>query len=486
MLSMNKKTLLPTLLAVLLMTFASGAQAEVTGIIFGHLHYTDTRAAENPSDFPESIYVNVTDDDEVVARPIRQVLLRVQAVPESGPGGTEVLPVTYVRTDDSGGFFVDWVDPRVNSAFSRRVRIEIIWGRPDMDDSFNVQIHEGPHPEMIFTVSSLYGGEMRSVIELDAAVGTSAITFLDRTIDAGNLSAAYATMLEVFENVLGGVDTNVSPILADRMKGISLALNAPGLAFTPRADTIIIGPEDSLNSPFTIAHEMGHLIVWNSFGLSGPGVQTPLDLQDYCSGDLEELAKLLPTCRGEILDFFFAPSLCPCFHSLHSLEREKASWGEGIANALGAAWFQPLTTNERSVRIPIFDSRDGEFFDIERSETCAPGPQPWGERRESCQAMAIWDLLDTDPLPIDLGADAGPVEEFLDDPVNYFTVADLVEVLDSYEDCLFDRCIFELSDDGLNHWDFAFHFAQHAKAQGAHAGHLEQVYDDNSLLDGTR
>jgi hypothetical protein len=249
------------------------------------------------------------------------------------------------------------------------------------------------------------------------------------TITAGEKEAAYLTSEEFYARVV-----RQSTALLNTMKGVFVHINAvPFSTVTPTANDVHLSGGTAVQRPFTIAHELGHVVTWRSLGLA----LAPLGLQDYgCFGDFS------------------------LTHTITSRECEKAAWVEGIANTIGAAWMW-----QRSAPAPVIPVSTTGF----NLESTADGAcNTFGVNREGCHARALWDIYDTN------------------DGITTRNMLDIASVLRSYPDnCLpfFDNaCSNEGGENGLNHLDFRANWMR--VFGNGQATLIDPIYQNNGLVGG--
>ncbi len=228
------------------------------------------------------------------------------------------------------------------------------------------------------------------------------------------------------------------------MRGVHIVIGLPNLSggwgLAPTAKELLLAARTPVLTPWTVAHELGHLVTWNALGLN--------------------IAPLLPTDYSGLT------------WDLTTRESERAAFLEGMASFLAMAWMW-----ERTAAAPTL-YRGGIRFDFEAATgtgddptkpvfACATVPSGW--ERPFCAAAALWDVFDA------------PAAD--DDPMTGRTQVDVVETLDRYADRCSppadNGCSNEVGLTGLNHNDFLRNFHP-ADARGA----LESIYRANGLSGG--
>ncbi len=363
--------------------------------------------------------------------PVPEVVIRF-AVDGAGGPDRKIAPV-YVRTDVNGCYSATWTDA-ARDTFPVRARMAILWSHTDAAG----QRDRMPPP--IFSLHGITGQPLMNSRTVELAANTT----VDRTITSGDAAAAYVTAWEFFDRVVRGGNGARSERLADAMRGIHILIGLPnvtgGWGLAPTAKEVLVAARTPVRTPWTVAHELGHLVTWNALGLS--------------------VAPLLPTDYVGLT------------WDLTTRESERAAFLEGMASFFAMAWMW-----ERTAVAPTL-YRGGTRFDFEAATgtggdpaktpfACATVPSGW--ERPFCAAAALWDVFDARATD--------------DDPMANRTQVDIVETLDRYPDgcppAAANGCSNEVGLSGLNHNDFLRNFHPTA-ARGA----LRSINEANGLSGG--
>ena len=424
----NSNCLLLALWVLFMLSGAGDAVASIGGVVGGCVRMKEIRG--QLTDAAGSLHrADRVDADGAV--PVPEVVIRFTFSGAEGPD-QKIDPV-FVRADAGGCYSAKWTD-WTRDAFPARARMAILWSHSDVAGQWNSM------PPTVFSIHGATGqplGNSRSV-ELTAS------TTIDRTLAGGDAAAAYATAWEFFDRVVRGGNGGRSELLVEAMRGIHIFIGLPSLSgvwgIAPTQNEVLMAARTPVLTPWTVAHELGHLVTWNAMGL--------------------RVAPLLPTdYAGLIWDFT-------------TRESERAAFLEGMASFFAMAWMW-----DRTAAAPTL-YRGGTRFDVEAASgtgddrgaapfTCATVSAGW--ERPFCNAAALWDVFD---------APAGD-----DDPMTARTQADIVDTLDRYPDGCSPQaangCSNELGFAGLNHNDFLRNFRP-----AADRGVMSSIYKANGLAGG--
>jgi hypothetical protein len=424
----NNKILLFFLLVLTVLSGAGEAGATIAGVVGGCVRMKEARG--QLTDAAGSLHrADTVDADGSI--PVPEVLIRFTF---SGAGGPEqkIDPV-FVRADADGCYSARWTD-WTRDAFPARAHMAILWSHTDAAGQRDHM------PPSVFSVHGPTGQALGSARSVDLM----ADTIIDRTFDGGDAAATYVTAWEFFDRVVRGGNGGRSALLVNAMRDIHILIGLPnvsgGWGFAPTGNEILVAARTPVLTPWTVAHELGHLVTWNALGL--------------------RVAPLLPTDYvGLTWDFF-------------TRESERAAFLEGMASFFAMAWMW-----ERTAAAPTL-YRGATRFDFEAATgtgqdpttmpfACATVPSGW--ERPFCNAAALWDVFDA------------PADD--DDPMTTRTQADIVATLDGYPDACppaaANGCTNELGPGGLNHNDFLRNF----RPAGAR-GKLSAIYKANGLHGG--
>ncbi len=425
---MTRTGVVLALLLLIVLAGAGDAAASTGGVVSGCVRMTETRG--QLTDAAGSLHrADTVRPDGTI--PVPEAIVRFTFESAGGPE-QRVSPV-FVRTDANGCYSATWTDGTRNT-FPVRARMTILWSHAEM----NGQQDRLPPPT--FSIHGITG----QMLGNSRTVELSADTTVNLTVTSGDAAAAYVTAWEFFDRVVDGGNGARSERLVEAMRGIRIVTGLPnvsgGWGLAPTGREILVAARTPVLTPWTVAHELGHLATWNALGLS--------------------VAPLLPTDYvGFTWDFT-------------TRETERAAFLEGMASFLAMAWMW-----ERTAAAPLL-YRGGTRFDFEAATgtgegqaitpiTCATVRFGW--ERPFCNAAALWDIFDAP------SAD--------DDPMIDRTQVDVVRTLDRFPDrCpppAANGCGNEVGASGLNHNDFLRHFHPPA-ARGA----LMSIYEANGLAGG--
>ena len=163
-----------------------------------------------------------------------------------------------------------------------------------------------------------------------------------------------------------------------------------GLTLTD--STIHLTAQTATHQPFTVAHELGHALVWRALRLPIALIQ-PEDYSCVFPGHSD---------ANPGWDDF-------------SYECEKAAFHEALANLNAALWMWRRDSTNRMV------PRGPNPWGLEGAGTCAEGTDE--ENRPACNTRALWDVVDT-----------------RNDALDNRDLSDVVSVLRSYPYCV---CVFD-------------------------------------------
>ncbi len=422
------KSLLHGLSVLFVVTGAGDAGASIAGVVGGCVRMKETRG--QLTDAAGSLHrADRVDADG--ALPVPEVTIRFTFSGAGGPG-QKIDPV-YIRAGADGCYSATWTD-WTRDAFPTRARMAILWSHSDVTGQSDSM------PPPVFSIHGATGrplGNSRSVELTDN-------TTVDRTLAGGDAAAAYLTAWEFFDRVVRGGNGGRSDRLVNAMRGIHIFIGLPNLSggwgIAPTQKEVLVAARMPVLTPWTVAHELGHLVTWNALGW--------------------RVAPLLPTdYAGLTWDFT-------------TRESERAAFLEGMASFLAMAWMW-----ERTAAAPTL-YRGGARFDIEAASGTGDdrGAAPFdcttvssGWERPFCNAAALWDVFD---------APAGD-----DDPMTTRTQVHIVDTLDHYPDgCpppADNGCSNEVGFAGLNHNDFLRNFRP-----AGDRGLLSSIYKANGLAGG--
>lgn len=419
------------LLFMLLLGTSAAAQAQFAGTVTGTVTTIDGRA--NP-------YVAVGFLPGVSGArqtgfggnaggqvPLAEALVHLTVSPSVG------FPTEFwTRTNAAGGYTVPWT----MGSRPASLRVEVRATRPNIGTGTVT----GAQPAFQFRVRSLTASDIvlgsTTFPPLTFNNGAQIANFLLGSSEPSNV---YRTARELYAMLDAQTQPPIGPTLRGDMHDVDVFINGDppagsigGLA--PDNLQVFLLPSTGTRSPFTVAHELGHILEYRSFDVALPP-----------AGPLE---------YGRDQPFVFG-----AWGDLTS-EHEKAAFQEGFAHAVGAIWMWNRAADPPAGAHPAIPGPTG-IFDLEAGNTpdqceidieAIPGvPSSTvhvnvGHHRVICVARGLWDVLDSAPS-------ASP------DPVANRDLGEVVRVLRAYpRNCLpfFDNgCVGEGGfDDGMNWSDF--------------------------------
>jgi hypothetical protein len=316
----------------------------------------------------------------------------------------------WARASETGVYTVPWS----GTGTVNRITVTSHPEWPDWSSSTPSQTRP-PHVFRITTSSGTILEYGTTVISSGILTGTRIMNHEIVPSEAGN---AYLTAAETY--LMHGVQVqppNLS-IIAD-MKGVLISINESPSGLTvgggvaPTDSFVALVPGTATANPFSIAHELGHILAWRSFNVA----TALIGLAEYNCDNM----------------------LIPAWSEI-SNECEKGAWHDGIAHMHAAMWMWVRTTP--NPRIPRgFNSSVGTSIETPGTECGTTVP---GHRRVICNARAMWDLVDR------------PTAD--DDSINNRDLGSVVHVYRSYaSNCApgFDNgCVGEPGVNDMNWKDY--------------------------------
>lgn len=271
-------------------------------------------------------------------------------------------------TDNSGVVSIPWSTPENARRLDYWVPTDII--RPSRTACANtgtgvMSIVTGEiFPNTILSMPTLIDLH-RGVIENPSDfIGNKTVEPLE--IEASDASHAYLTAKEtaMMWDTMGDSASSDLPrtSIRDLVSGLSIYVNVSQVTngVTPRSNAVLLNVDKPTKSPSTVAHEMGHALMWNSLRLPFAHIN-PIPGNDY-------------SCDG--VDGWTAGSL----------ECEKASFAEGFAELNRALWmWMPWAAPTDGVKMP-------SGYNIERRGQCYIRSS---FKKARCNARALWDYVDS-------------------------------------------------------------------------------------------
>jgi hypothetical protein len=262
---------------------------------------------------------------------------------------------------------------------------------------------------------------------------TSCSEILNVYYTAREMYGLFATMGTPF---VGGSTTS-------DMFGLHLDTNYPGGSGggTPTDSQIFLGAGTGVSLPETVAHEIGHALVWRSLDQSVAVINGTTDYWCYDDGGNS-------TWRA------------------FSQECDRAAFHEGLADSISALWMWFRTADPPGGN-PNFlpdSSSGGVPIDLESAGTCGDGSGP-DYRKPFCSARAMWDIMDNSPTD--------------GDGITSRDLSDVVGVLRSYQRGCWapwdNRCANEAGYDAHgNNWkDFKWNWANAGLGQSSEMNSIE-------------
>lgn len=336
--------------------------------------------------------------------PVRHVVVAVTALPAPSGGELQYInPTFFAITDNNGNFSSSWQDGTRN-AFPTRLRIAVLW---EFSNELGVQnvaptpLFRIRHVDPYRNAQSVFIRNVRgNSIDLGALIP-----------DANDETAAYLTTQEFFQRIV-----LPSQILRERMAGLVVKTRVPsfnssfGVAPFPRE--VLISEGTPVQRPLVLAHELGHAVTWNALDLNSAPLNPATDYTHPAGG------------------------LAPRW-SLQTREYSKAAFLEGFAEAWALEWVfgsdvaavlegAILTFNFETGRVTLTGTTV-TFMNCALINNAHEFP--------FCHTAALRDLLDSNDT-VDL------------------THADLIDILDRFQNGISNGQRDELGVDALNHHDF--------------------------------
>ncbi len=415
------------LLFVLLLGASAAAQAQFAGTVTGTVTTIDGRAdpyvaagfAAGVSGARQSGFGGNAGGQV----PLSEALVHLTVSPSIG------FPTEFwTRTNAAGGYTIPWT---MNSR-PATLRVEVRPTRPNIGTGTVT----GAQPAFDFRVRSLTASDIvlssTTFPSLTFSNGTQIANF---PLGSSEPSNVFRTARETYAMLDAQTQPPIGATLRGDMRGVDVFINGDppigsigGMA--PDNVQVFLLPSSGTRDPFTVAHELGHILEYRSFDVLVPP-----------AGPLE-YGRDQPFVMGAWGDL--------------TSEHEKAAFQEGFAHAVGAMWMWVRAADPPAGAHPAIPGPTGAFDLESAADQCEtdmnvfPGLPPvhvnLGHRRAICVARGFWDILDSAPA-----ATA--------DPIANRDLGEIVRVLRAYpRNCLpfFDNgCVGEGGfDDGMNWSDF--------------------------------
>ncbi|HET7844222.1 MAG TPA: hypothetical protein VFL14_08735, partial [Xanthomonadales bacterium] len=298
------------LLFVMLLGASAAAQAQFSGTVTGTVSTIDGRAdpyvaagfAPGVSGARQAGFGGNAGGQ--VALPEALVHLTVQ--PSFG------LPTEFwTRTNGAGVYTVPWT----MSSRPATLRVEVRATRPNIGTGTVV----GAQPAFQFRVRTLDVSDIalsaRTLVP--PTFSGAAPQVANFVLGSSEPSNVYRTARETYAMLDAQSDPPIGPTLRGDMNGVDVFINGDppigsigGLA--PDNLQVFLLPSTGTRDPFTVAHELGHILEYRSFDVLGP----PAGPLEY-----ERDQPFVLGAWGDLTN-----------------EHEKAAFQEGFAHAVGAMW----------------------------------------------------------------------------------------------------------------------------------------------------
>jgi hypothetical protein len=403
------------------------AHAQFSGTVTGVVNTFDPRndpyvaAGYDNSENPNGGSARLTNrfDNRLIR--VRNVLVQVCVSLAFTP-----CRLLWTRTNTAGEYSVPWSGLLPPTS----IRVRVYSQQPNI--AVGAVVDSSSLPEATFRVTT---AGIANIILREQTVTTNLTgvrTINMPVVDQEEATAAFLTARELYDVFPGQSVPPGGSILSD-MQNVDIFVNDFGGPFdggggvAPTASEVLLVPSAAQLVPFTVAHELGHIVAWRALDIGLP----PYEFSAYSACGID----------GGIAWTDF------------SIECEKPAFWEGFAHVVGGFWMwkptvQPIdfglcgtaghgiprggSANCTSLESPL--QRPGFVGGVDACGAGAPGHQ-----RAMCNTRGLWDLVDRpDGLDRDLG--------------------ELVRVLRSYPRvCIvpFDnRCVNEFGYDGMNWRDY--------------------------------
>lgn len=345
-----------------------------------------------------------------------QMLVRVRI--------TDFVTTTYyTRTNGAGNYSVPWS----HLWPPNKIEVDVFPARPEIDT-----VPTTSKPTNWFEIRGYGGIAMVSLRGASRSSGTLTGTqTINLTLPANSeFVAAFQTARDTYRMIHaeGGGAATIGDMLGLKIFVNDATLGVGG-GIAPLADEIYLSPGLARQRPFSVAHEIGHILTWRSFDISA--APASLALAYLCDGN-PGWADFTDEC-------------------------EQAGFLDGVAHLVGALWMwnrnaSPLHSSLASPVIP----RGSMNFSIEAPQQLPGTPLARGchktfghpPGRVACNARALWDIVDN------------PVGD--DDAISNRSLSHIITVLRAYPRfwnpaCLINdnHCVLEAGlNDGMNWHDF--------------------------------
>lgn len=305
-----------------------------------------------------------------------EILVRVQVVNRSDG---YVWQTFYTKANASGDYSVNWT---FNQSDLHEVKVAVFSRLPVLAAGTSTT----SMPAFEFSI----GNAILDTKNSQLAFG-NVVRVLNFAITPSDVTAAYLTALEVFQQWANAGDIRPLP------QGISVNVNDT-TNFTPLATGVGLTAGTATAEPYTLAHELGHALMWQSWEMP-QAIIFPTDyFMEYPNGN---------SCGNYSWSRF-------------SCEHEKVAFAEGWGDLNGGLWMwnRAAAPAGCTVRIP----RENPSVGLEGAGSCFP-EGTYDHNKPICNARALWDIVDN------------PVND--DDSIQDRGLTSLVNTLKNYPTMLF-------------------------------------------------
>lgn len=254
---------------------ATTAHAQFTGTIRGVVRATSTRvdpysaAGYLPADLDGNRQTPASFGGGVI--PLQEALIELQI---QGGGGSQFgVKTVFARTNAAGLFVIPW------NQLSRpdKLRVRVIATRPSITAT---QVVFGFDREFRITTAGVSDVVLLTIDTVPAA-NTGGIQDLGTsTLPASEVTNAFLTVRETYAMF----DTNSVPAggsIRGDMEGLNIFVNEAlpigsfGGGVAPAATEVLLVPGTATSFPFTVAHEVGHIVSYRAYGVPFPPAGPP-------------------------------------------------------------------------------------------------------------------------------------------------------------------------------------------------------------------
>ena len=220
----------------------------------------------------------------------------------------------WTRTNNAGQYSVSWWG--LTSPVAIVSKVYSI--RPKLGENQVVNQDEIPEPEFRITTAGFSNVNVGETWRFSATASLGDTQIIDITVApaAREVMNAYLTARETYAMLSAQTSPGSGGTIRSDMQGVDIFANSAfdvgfggGLAYFN--DEVYLGPNTATKFPFTIPHELGHIVSWRSMDWW----KAPYDFSAYSYGGDSNLS----------------------WQDL-SNEYERPAFWEGFANAVGGLW----------------------------------------------------------------------------------------------------------------------------------------------------